>query len=166
MFFNGLLAAAATAAEVDFFVDGLSAAEATAAVAEVVAATVTAATAAEVDLFVDGLSAATAAEVDLFVVFLEGGNRFLLRRVGLVIASVASSVVEAGEFAATLFLMRVDTRLGLAVASPFPPLDVGDIMMFMLAVRVMGNKKLFDVHTDADEQTNMQVGSQIDLEGY
>jgi hypothetical protein len=97
--------------------------------------------------------------------FLEGGNRFLLRLVGLVIASVASSAVEAGELAATLFLMRVDTRLGLAVAIPFPPLDVGDMMMFMMVVRVMGNKILFEVHTDAGEQTNMQVGSQIDLGG-
>ena len=87
----------------------------------------------------------------------------MLRLVGLVIASVASSVVEAGEFAATLFLMRIDTCV---VTIPFPPLDVGDMMMFMMAVRVMGNKILFDVHTDADEQTNMQVGSQIDLEGY
>ncbi len=29
----------------------------------------------------------------------------------------------------------------------------------------MGNKIIFEVHTDAGEQTHMQVGSQIDLGG-
>ena len=87
----------------------------------------------------------------------------MLRLVGLVIASVASSVVEAGELATTLFLMRIDTCV---VTIPFPPLDVGDMMMFMMVVCVMGNKILFEVHINAGEQTNMQVDSQIDLEGY
>ncbi len=38
-------------------------------------------------------------------------------------------------------------------------------MMFMMVVRVMGNKIIFEVHTDAGEQTHTQVGSQIDLGG-
>jgi hypothetical protein len=42
---------------------------------------------------------------------------------------------------------------------------VGDMMMFMMVVRVMGNKIIFEVHTDAGEQTHTQVGSQIDLGG-
>ncbi len=67
---------------------------------------------------------------------LEGGNRFLLRLAGLVIVSVASSAPAAGEFAATLFLMRVDTRLGLAVASPFTSLDGGDMMMVVKSYKV------------------------------
>ncbi len=35
----------------------------------------------------------------------------------------------------------------------------------MMVVRVMGNKIIFEVHTDAGEQTHTQVGSQIDLGG-
>ncbi len=58
---------------------------------------------------------------------LEGSNRFLLR--GGAAPVVASVAPEVGELVATLFLMRVDARLGLASTSGVPPLDVGDMVM-------------------------------------
>ncbi len=47
----------------------------------------------------------------------------------LIVARVALVLPAVGEFAATLFLMHVDTQLGLAATSHLPPLDVGDMLI-------------------------------------